>query len=62
MPVADDPFVVFALGHASVIDHLILAKHVVHWDLLQKFLVPVQFLHHDASIHLSLHHMGLPLL
>ena len=31
---AGDPFVVFALGHPSDLSHLILAKRLVHRDLL----------------------------
>ena len=34
VPTAGDPFVVFALGHPNDLSHLILAKHLVHRDML----------------------------
>ena len=59
-PPAGDPFVAFALGHPSDIKHLILAKRLVHRDLLLKPLAgPVQFFSHSASVPLALHEMGL---
>ena len=34
VPTAGDPFVVFALDHPNDLSHFILAKHLVHRDLL----------------------------
>ena len=60
VPMAGDTFVAFALGHPNDINHLILAKHLAHRDLLLEPLTgPVQFLSHTASVHLDLQDMGL---
>uniref|UniRef100_A0A5F9CB10 Uncharacterized protein n=1 Tax=Oryctolagus cuniculus TaxID=9986 RepID=A0A5F9CB10_RABIT len=63
VPAAGDPFVALALGHADDVDHLVLAEHLAHRDLLlQALLGPVQLLSHGAAIHLDLHQVRLLLL
>uniref|UniRef100_A0A8B9YPD6 Uncharacterized protein n=1 Tax=Bos mutus grunniens TaxID=30521 RepID=A0A8B9YPD6_BOSMU len=60
VPMAGDAFVALALGHPNDINHLILAKHLAHRDLLLEPLAgPVQFLGHSASVHLDLHEVCL---
>uniref|UniRef100_G1TL63 Uncharacterized protein n=1 Tax=Oryctolagus cuniculus TaxID=9986 RepID=G1TL63_RABIT len=60
VPAAGDRFVALALGHADDVDHLVLAEHLAHRDLLLQALPgPVQLLGHGATIHLDLHQVCL---